>query len=204
MAEGDLAGLAPLAELRTGGEAISPAHVQRTLAALPDLSLAACYGPTEAAAGATCLVLTRSSRGGAAVPLGRPLTDTRVFVVDGALRPLPIGVPGELLIGGDGLALGYLGRPALTAERFVPDPFAGQAGAGREIGSTAAATASAGSPMEPSISSAASTARSRSAASASRPRRSRRRLRSIPRSPPPPSSPSPTRWPAAGVAWSPT
>ncbi len=128
MAEGDLAGLAPLAELRTGGEAISPAHVQRTLAALPDLALAACYGPIEAAAGATGLALTRSSRGGAAVPLGRPLADTRVFVVDGALRPLPIGVTGELLIGGDGLALGYLGRPALTAARFVPDPFAGQAG----------------------------------------------------------------------------
>jgi amino acid adenylation domain-containing protein len=128
MAAGDLAGLGPLAELRIGGEAISPAHVQQTLAALPDLSLAACYGPTEAAAGATRLALTRSSPRGAAVPLGRPLTDTRVFVVDGALRPLPIGVPGELLIGGDGLALGYLGRPALTAERFVPDPFAARAG----------------------------------------------------------------------------
>ena len=90
------------------------------------------YGPTEATV--TCLLHAvsgdlRDLRGEAALPLGRPVAGTRAYVVDEHLRPLPVGVPGELLLGGVRLARGYHRRPALTAERFVPDPFGDVPGA---------------------------------------------------------------------------
>ncbi|WP_407155120.1 MupA/Atu3671 family FMN-dependent luciferase-like monooxygenase [Bradyrhizobium sp. STM 3557] len=83
------------------------------------------YGPTE-----TCIWSTTSRVGGADDPItiGKPIANTRVYVVDRLLRPLPVGVPGEILIGGAGVARGYLERPELTEERFVPDPF-GDSGA---------------------------------------------------------------------------
>src|SRR6185369_15619637 len=71
----------------------------------------------------------RVSPGDGPVLLGGPIGNTRFYVVDGDLEPVPAGVPGELWIAGDGVARGYLGRPELTAERFVPDPFADQPGA---------------------------------------------------------------------------
>src|SRR6202035_3139630 len=64
------------------------------------------------------------------VPIGRPLPGVEVYVLDGGLEPLPVGVPGEICLGGDELARGYLGRPEATAERFVPSPFAGPLSAG--------------------------------------------------------------------------
>jgi natural product biosynthesis luciferase-like monooxygenase protein len=78
------------------------------------------YGPTE-----TCIWSTTSPVGGAddSITIGRPVANTTVYVVDRSLRPLPVGVPGEILIGGAGVARGYLERPELTRERFVPDPF---------------------------------------------------------------------------------
>ncbi|MFF5620935.1 amino acid adenylation domain-containing protein [[Kitasatospora] papulosa] len=87
-----------------------------------------CYGPTEATV--TCLLHTGAAahdgeRGTASMPLGRPFAGTGAYVLDARLRPVPLGVPGELCVGGVRLARGYHGRPELTAEQFVPDPFGG-------------------------------------------------------------------------------
>ncbi|HSF40221.1 MAG TPA: amino acid adenylation domain-containing protein [Thermoanaerobaculia bacterium] len=82
------------------------------------------YGPTETVVGCCIHEVTPESPEAGAVPIGRPIANTRLYVMGPGLRPVPAGVPGELWIGGDGVARGYLGRAGLTAERFVPDPFA--------------------------------------------------------------------------------
>ncbi|HYH82412.1 MAG TPA: amino acid adenylation domain-containing protein [Longimicrobium sp.] len=86
------------------------------------------YGPTETTVCATA-ARVRAGEHGASLPIGRPLANVQAYVLDAAGAPAPIGVPGELHVGGAGVARGYQGRPALTAERFVPDPFGGRAGA---------------------------------------------------------------------------
>ena len=81
------------------------------------------YGPTEATVGITTYQVSTSDDGEGSTPIGTPLPLARVYVLDESLRPQPIGVPGQILLGGDRLARGYLHRPGLTAERFLPDPF---------------------------------------------------------------------------------
>jgi amino acid adenylation domain-containing protein len=125
MVEENLPGLAGLRQLLAGGDVLSPAHVLRAAAALPETRLINGYGPTENTTFTCCFPVpleTTSASLGASVPLGRPIANTWVYVLDRDLYPVPAGVPGELYAGGDGLARGYLGRPDLTAERFVPSP----------------------------------------------------------------------------------
>jgi len=108
-----------------GGEAIDDAAWAK-LAAHQGTAYFNVYGPTECTVDSTqCRV--RSNRFGPAI--GRPLSNMQVHILDRSLRPAPVGVTGELYVGGAGVARGYLNRPALTAERFVPDPFSGVAGA---------------------------------------------------------------------------
>ncbi len=104
-----------------GGEVLSPELAQRYLAGT-SARLFNVYGPTEACIFATAWECERRS-GAAALPVGTPVDDTRIYVLDGQLQPTPFGVAGEIFIGGDGLARGYLNRPDLTQEVFLEDPF---------------------------------------------------------------------------------
>ncbi len=117
-------------QLMSGGDVLSPDHARRALQAIPaDGVLINTYGPTEATTTATAHRMTPGDSVDASVPIGRPAANNRVYILDTEHKPVPIGVPGELYIGGDGVALGYIGEPELTAERFPPDPFSGQPGA---------------------------------------------------------------------------
>jgi amino acid adenylation domain-containing protein len=116
--------LAGLRELFTGGEALSVDHVRRMLAAAPGLRLCNGYGPTECTTFTTTYAIPADLPADtASIPIGRPIADTQLYVLNARGEPLPAGVIGELYIGGEGLARGYLKRPELTAERFVPNPF---------------------------------------------------------------------------------
>ncbi|HEU0076835.1 MAG TPA: AMP-binding protein, partial [Longimicrobiaceae bacterium] len=111
-----------------GGEALPPPLVRSFYERLPRARLYNRYGPSEAATAVTGPV-SPAEAGGAVVPIGRPVANARVYVLDASGEPAPTGVAGELYIGGAGVGRGYLDRVALTAERFVPDPFGGEAGA---------------------------------------------------------------------------
>ncbi|WP_280469910.1 amino acid adenylation domain-containing protein, partial [Nocardia brasiliensis] len=106
-----------------GGEALDWSVVRRIGDAFSDLRVINGYGNTETFY-STAFVATGDSRARDSVPIGRPLWNTRVFVLDGWLRPVPVGVAGELYVGGVVLSRGYWGRAGLTASRFVADPFA--------------------------------------------------------------------------------
>ncbi|MFI8191829.1 amino acid adenylation domain-containing protein [Streptomyces sp. NPDC085946] len=123
VAEHDPGCFAAVRQVWAGGEALSPAAVGRVLAACPGTAVVNGYGPTETTTFATSHTLRELAPDAPAVPIGRPLAGTRTYVLDAGLRPVPEGVVGELYIAGSGLARGYLGQPALTAGRFVADPF---------------------------------------------------------------------------------
>ncbi|WP_457654564.1 non-ribosomal peptide synthetase [Rhodocaloribacter sp.] len=128
-AESDLAARTPRLRLWvSSGEALTPDLVERFYASHPGARLLNLYGSSEVAADVLFFdTRGRDVRDG--VPLGRPIDNTTVYVLDAHGRPLPVGVTGELYVGGAGLARGYLHRPELTAERFVPDPFSEAPGA---------------------------------------------------------------------------
>ncbi|MCY1015586.1 non-ribosomal peptide synthetase [Pyxidicoccus sp. MSG2] len=128
MVDGHLEGLRTVKQLLTGGDVVSAPHARRVLETL-HIPVTNGYGPTESTVFATTFRMTDAAQAGASLPIGRPLGNTRVYVLDAHGQPLPVGVPGELFIGGDGLARGYVEQPALTAERFVPDAFSGLPGA---------------------------------------------------------------------------
>jgi amino acid adenylation domain-containing protein len=116
--------------LMAGGEALSLSHVQKAVSLLPGLRITNGYGPTES----TTFACTYAIEPGAAlttssVPIGRPIANTRCYLLDQQLQPVPVGMTGELHIGGDGLARGYHNRPKLTEERFIADPFGLERGA---------------------------------------------------------------------------
>jgi amino acid adenylation domain-containing protein len=117
-----------LVRVPCGGEALPPALIRRLHERLPHATLYNRYGPSEAATAVTGAVRVTDEASGP-VPIGRPMPNARAYLLDRGGEPVPVGVAGELCIGGDGVGRGYLDRPGLTAEKFVPDPFSAQAGA---------------------------------------------------------------------------
>jgi amino acid adenylation domain-containing protein len=115
--------LSSVRHLLAGGDVLSPDHVERALAALPpDGRLSNGYGPTETTTFALVQEIRPGDRVDGPIPIGRPIQATTCDVIDAAGRPAPVGVAGELWIGGDGVSRGYRGDPELTAARFVADP----------------------------------------------------------------------------------
>ncbi|MFG2753360.1 amino acid adenylation domain-containing protein [Streptomyces xanthophaeus] len=128
MADEGLDTLKLLDEVWTGGDVASPSALQRVLDHCPDTVLVHSYGPTETTFASHQQRFPLDRRLLEGVFLGAALDNTRVHVLDERLRPVPIGVPGEMYIAGAQVARGYVGRPGLTAERFVADPFAADGG----------------------------------------------------------------------------
>ncbi|MEF7617023.1 amino acid adenylation domain-containing protein [Aquincola sp. MAHUQ-54] len=110
-----------------GGESLTEVHVNTWRERFPGIALLNEYGPTETVVGCCVHEVQPEDRG--AMPIGRPITGAAMYLLDAELNPVPAGAVGEVCIGGAGMARGYLGRPALTAERFLPDPFDGAPGA---------------------------------------------------------------------------
>ncbi|MFI9450262.1 amino acid adenylation domain-containing protein [Amycolatopsis sp. NPDC052450] len=123
LAETNPASFAGLRQVLTGGDVVSAAAVQRVLRHCPSLVVTNGYGPTETTTFATTHSVRAPYTADDGLPIGTPMDNTKVYVLDPDLHLLPPGVTGELYIAGAGLAMGYLGRPDLTAQRFVPDPY---------------------------------------------------------------------------------
>jgi amino acid adenylation domain-containing protein len=120
-------------QLLAGGDVVSAAAVRRVLARHPGLVVIDGYGPTEGTTFSCCHPMRDPEAAGSTVPIGRPIANAAALVLDPSLQPVPLGVPGELFLGGDGLARCYFGRPDLTAERFVPHPSADVSNSGERL-----------------------------------------------------------------------
>jgi amino acid adenylation domain-containing protein len=128
MVEEELQGLSTVGQLLAGGDVLSPVHVRRVLSGLPGTVVINGYGPTENTTFTCCQPLSHPSQVALAVPIGRPIARTCVYLLDRSGQPVPVGIPGELYAGGNGLARGYWASPGLTAQSFVPDPFSTRPG----------------------------------------------------------------------------
>lgn len=111
--------ITPLRQINVGGDVLSPLHAARLLRAAPHIHLANAYGPTENSTITTAYKVGLESLDGNAIPIGRPIGNTCVFLLDAHRQPVPVGAVGELYVAGDGLALGYLNAPAETGQAFV-------------------------------------------------------------------------------------
>jgi amino acid adenylation domain-containing protein len=116
-------------QLLAGGDVLSPRHVRRVLDSLPDCRVINGYGPTENTTFTCCHVMHAGEPVPEPVPIGSPISNTEVYILDDGLRPVPPGTAGELYAAGAGLARGYLNDPEATNQKFLPNPFAGEAGA---------------------------------------------------------------------------
>jgi amino acid adenylation domain-containing protein len=119
----------PAQTLMIGGEALVPADIFFWKKRFPSVRLVNHFGPTEITVGCCTFEISDVAVDERSIPIGKPLANTLIYILDAFQRPAPVGVPGELYVAGAGTARGYVGRPELTAERFVPNPFAQQAGA---------------------------------------------------------------------------
>ena len=120
---------APLRQLVFGGDVIAPRHVERIRSLYPTLRMVNGYGPTENTTFTCCYVVPKDYRAEGTLPIGRPIAHTTAHILDADKNELPAGEAGELATGGAGVALGYLGRPEATAEKFLVDPFSARPGA---------------------------------------------------------------------------
>jgi aspartate racemase len=110
-------------QVLAGGDVLSAPHVRKVLERFPGSCVINGYGPTENTTFTCCHSMTDPAQVDDNVPIGHPIANTRVYILDNHMQPVPIGIRGELWTGGDGLASGYLNQPELTSERFIPDPF---------------------------------------------------------------------------------
>jgi aspartate racemase len=122
MVENNLEALRRVRQLLAGGDVLSPSCVKTVLRQIPGCRLINGYGPTENTTFSCCHTLP-AEWDGDSVPIGRPISNSQAYIVDKHFQPVGIGVAGELCVAGDGLAVGYLNHPQLTAEKFVPNPF---------------------------------------------------------------------------------
>jgi amino acid adenylation domain-containing protein len=126
----ELQAISEVTQLLIGGEALSVPHVGKGLAVLSKTEIINGYGPTESTTFTCCYKIPpRLDERRSSISIGRPIANTEIYLLDSYLSPVPIGVRGEVYIGGDGLARGYLNRPELTAEKFIPHPFSIKPGA---------------------------------------------------------------------------
>ncbi|MGA2354454.1 MAG: non-ribosomal peptide synthetase [Terriglobales bacterium] len=123
MVEQRLDDLRPLRQLLVGGDVLSVTHIRKAQDGLPGCRLINGYGPTEGTTFTCCHTITREDAQGTSIPIGKPISNTQVYLLDSTFQPVPLGEPGELCVAGDGLARGYLNQPELTAEKFVSHPF---------------------------------------------------------------------------------
>jgi amino acid adenylation domain-containing protein/non-ribosomal peptide synthase protein (TIGR01720 family) len=122
MVEYDLSSMKNLRQLLVGGDVVSASHVQKVLD-LGGVEVINGYGPTENTTFTCCYSLPSNWNGKGSLPIGRPISNTKVYILDLHQQPVPIGVPGELYVAGDGLAQGYLNQEELTDKKFLPNPF---------------------------------------------------------------------------------